>query len=189
MSRRKIINYYKCFNQGHQDQMILCSPKGPKMKRYFSDLEILARYEKIQSPPKPGEYCIGGIFCCCCVNSSSDSHLRDFYLLLDWCYQFNFTDHIEEFIKNLNDDELLINPILSLDNLVPSFNIQVKNKDDEYELAISSEEIRRIDPQVNSFPPKKIDFINNPWLENVWNIQEYDKKLIHLPSRNVLQIL
>lgn len=182
-----IINYNYCFKY---PQKILCSPRGNNMKRFFEDLKAVAKAKNIPLPPDPGSYCIGGYFCCCTTypGSNHEVHLRDFYLILDWSKQFGFTKHIEEFIKNLSEDELLTNPILEYDNEVPPFYIIVNDNDEQYEIVISADEIRKIDPQKNSFPPIKINFNDHPWLKNIWSIQRYDQNLIHLPSNHVLKI-
>ena len=65
---------------------------------------------------------------------------------------------MQHFLEKLDDEDLLKNPILSKDNRIPNFRVKITDENSDFFINISSDEIRKIDPQFNSFPARELDF-------------------------------
>jgi hypothetical protein len=183
---KKIIDYNKI--KLNPNEMLIC-PKGPKMKRFFEDLCAIARVKKFSLPPDFGNYCISGKFSGCLTHGANEKiHLREFYFLIDWITHYKMNDYMQNFLESLDREDLLTNPLLSNDTRIPYFKTNIKDNSNNFAIHISSDEIRKINPQINSFPPKEIDFKKNNWLKDIWICEKYDLNLIHCPSLKVFKI-
>ncbi len=184
--KRKIIDYNKI--KLRPDQILIC-PKGPKMRRFYEDLEAIAKVKKFDPPPIFGDHCMSGKFSGCLTHGANrEIHLREFYLFIDWITHYKFIDLLQHFLEKLDDEDLLTNPILSKDSLIPDFKVKIIDENGDFFINISSDEIRKIEPQFNSFPARELDFKKNRWLKDIWSCEKYDLNLIHLPSYKVLKI-